>query len=187
MTDEPFSTFQNGVVLAIGTRRENGDLLRCLQQNQPDHPYLHGAPLFSEASNAESLLNVDPRNLLIPSVEERRAAVATSNSDLLRATPESRAVLPHQQVATLIDQMQDQLRTPPAPAPWIADPKRNAMWGESGYTPYHDCVATRTFVRKTGEGRLYVVQDRLTATVTLPDLRLVVFSALVWQRITATN
>ena len=187
MSDDPLSAFRDGVVLEFRTRRESRDFLRLLEEHQPSHSFLQGASLFSEALDAESLLNVDSRNLIIRDVEKRQAAAVVSNRDLLTATEEGRLHLPGQQASGLMVQMQKQLQPRPPAPPWVADPDRNPMWHESASMPFHGCVASRTFVRGTAEGSLYAVQDRLTAIVGIPGLRVAVFAALVWERITATN
>ena len=75
---------------------------------------------------------------------------------------------------------------PPSPPP-EADPDRNPMWHEWTTNKHHETLASRTFVRNKHGGDRSVLQDRLTVTVAIPELRLVVFAALIWERISATD
>ena len=179
--------FRNGVVAEVERRRAAGEFLRLLQDNRPNHPLLSEMSVFSEASHGESLTAVDSRNLIIREVETRRAAVVVSNRKLLTATDKARLGLPDKALSKLVHEMQRQLQPKPPEPPSEADPDQNPMWGESAAAPHHDCVASRTFVRRTDHDGIFVVQDRLTAIVAIPVLRVAVFAALVWERIIASN
>lgn len=183
MTTDPLTGFYLSVLEQIEKRKDQGDFLRLLQDHEPGLGYR----LSSEAPGLESLFSFGSRNPVIAHVEERRAAVVVSNRDLLGVERLQRPRFGNQCVESLMVQLREQLVPQPPPPSPETDLDHNPMWDESTTNKHHETLASRTFVRNNGGRHRSLLQDRLTATVAIPDLRLVVFAALVWERITATD
>lgn len=183
MTTDPLTGFYTSVVEQVEARKDRGEFLRLLQEHEPGPPYR----LSSEASGLESFLSVGSRNPVITNVEKGRAAAVVSNRDLLGAEQPDRPRLASECVDTLMAQLREQM-APQAPPPLPeADPDRNPMWDEWTTTKHYETLASRTFVRNNDIGGRSLLQDRITVTVAIPELRLVVFAALIWERISATD
>ena len=183
MTTDPLTDFCTSLVERVQTRREKGEFLRLLQEHEPDSRYC----LSSEASSLESLLSFGLSNPVITRVEKRRAAVVVSDRDLLGVEQPQQPLFASACVETLTADLREQMAPQPPPPSRDADPERNPMWHEWTTHKHHETLASRTFVRSNGGGDSSLLQDRITVTVTIPELRLVVFAALIWERISATD
>lgn len=182
MTTDPLTDFYTSLVEQVQTRREKGEFLRLLRECEPGPPYR----LSSEASSLESLFSFGLRNPVITNVQKRRAAVV-SNLDLLGVDQPEQPHWANECVGSLMAQLRDQMAPQPPPPSLDADPERNPMWHEWTTNKHHETLASRTFVRNKHGSDRSVLQDRLTVTVAIPELRLVVFAALIWERISATD
>ena len=183
MTNDPLTSFQMAVVEQVRRRNKNGEFLRLLQEHVPGPHYR----LSSEASGLEPLSSFRSPNPVIANIDKRRAAAVVSDPDLLGVDEPEGTRWANAWVETLMDELREQMAPQPPPPSPEADPDRNPMWHEWMTTKHHETLASRTFVRDDGGGDLSVLQDRLTVTVAIPELRLVVFAALIWERITATD
>lgn len=181
MTTDPLTDFHRSVVEQVKTRKDGGEFLRLLQEHGPGPRYR----LSSEASGWESLFSLESRNPVITNVEKRRAAAVVSNHDLLGVEQGQEPQFACACVETLMTQLAEQMAPQPPPPSPEADPDRNPMWDEWTTTKHYETLASRTFVRNN-DGRS-LLQDRITVTVAIPELRLVVFAALIWERISATD
>ena len=183
MTTDPLTSFYASFVEQVETRKDKGAFLRLLQEHGPGPRYR----LSSEASGWGSLASFDSRSLVISNVEKRRAAVVVSDHDLLGVEQPQEPEFARACVGSLMAQLGEQMAPQPPPPSLAADPDRNPMWHEWTTTKHYETLASRTFVRNHGGGGRSLLQDRITVTVAIPDLRLVVFAALIWERISATD
>ena len=177
MTTDPLSECYAAIVEQVRKRKESGEFLRLLRECEPGPPYR----LSSEGSSMEPLLAADSRD-----VEKRRAAVIVSDSDLLGVEHPPRPGWANEWVRPLMAELREQMTPQPPPPSAAADPDRNPMWHEWTTNKHHEALGSRTFVRNDGGSRS-LLQDRLTATVAIPELRLVVFAALIWERTATTD
>ena len=182
MTTDPLTSFYTSLVEQVETRKDKGEFLRLLQEYGPGPLYR----LSSEASGGESLFSFDSRNLVITNVEERRAEITVSNRALLGVERPQGPEFANERIGTLMAELRKQIAPQPPPPSPEASPDRNPIRDEWTTIKHYETLASRTFVRHNGGGRS-VLQDRLTVTVAIPDLRLAVFAALIWERISATN
>lgn len=183
MTTDPLTRFHVSFVEQVQRRKDTGEFLRLLQEREPGSPY----GLLSEASGLESLLSFGLQNPVITKVETRRAATIVDALDLLDVEEPEQPLWTKGCVETLLGQIREQMAPQPPPPSPEADPDRNPMWQEWTTNKHYGTLASRTFVRDEHGGNHSVLQDRLTVTVAIPDLRLVVFAALIWERITASK
>lgn len=183
MATDPLTSFQVSFVEQVQRRKDTGEFLRLLQERDPGPPHR----LLSEVSGLESLLSFGLQNPVITNVEKRRAATVVNDLDLLGVEEPEQPLWTNGRVETLIGQLREQMAPQPPPPPPEADPDRNPMWQEWTTNKHYETLASRTFVRNEHGGDHSVLQDRLTVTVAIPELRLVVFAALIWERITATD
>ena len=183
MTTDPLTSFYKSFVEQVETRRDKGEFLRLLQEHGPGPRYR----LSSEASGWESLISFNSRNLVITNVDKRQAAAVVSSHDLLGVEEPQGPQFASACVGTLMAQLREQMAPRPPPPSSAADPDRNPMWGEWTTTKHHETVASRTVVRSNDNGGRSLLQDRITVTVAIPELRLVVFAALIWERISASD
>ena len=183
MTTDPLTSFYTSFVEQVEARKDKGEFLRLLQEHGPGPRYR----LASEAPSWESLFSFKSRNPVITNVEKRRAAAVVSDHDLLGVEQPRWPQFASACVETLMAQLGEQMVPQPPPPSPEADPDRNPMWDEWTTTKHYETLASRTFVRTNDSGGRSLLQDRITVTVAIPELRLVVFAALIWERISATD
>jgi hypothetical protein len=176
--------FRDRVIGEFEYLRKGGEFVRLLQEYEPGPDVLKGADLYSQATDVETLIEDDSRELEITELELRKMPVVISDQDLIGAAGEARERLPEETIAQIVRATRARLE--PGAAETEADGVLDMRWYQTGASHYGECVGCRTFVREDPEG-LRVVQDRLIGVVQIPDSLSEVFVGLRWERRTAVG